>query len=241
MSDQLNPSDQPPNPPVNLSEPPGNTPAQDSPTSPPPENPPNPPPASYLKPNIHHALHENLPPARPDEPKPDHPDKSSKNSDDKKIDKDGHKADLIKTTQTNTYKKDDPPLIDLKMTNPVTYLKRWWTRVMANEGIIFSFRIRPFTAVLLIIALGVASGTSFSLVKIFFPTSSPIFHREVIYQGQLQKTSTGDYYLVLPDNSLYRLNLKTKTIDLVSERVMVKGNLTGEPNVIDVKEITQFN
>lgn len=226
MSDPFRaPDSLPPTPATNPPPPANNLPP--APTLP--ENPP----ASYLKPNIHHALHEGPPPKKHDEPKPDeHPDEK---------DKDSHKIDLIKTTHTNTYKKEDPPLFNLQMTNPVTYLKRWWTRVMANEGIIFSFRIRPLTAVLLILALGAAGGTSFSLVRVFFPTSSPIFHRGVIYQGLLQETSAGDYYLVLPDNSLYRLNSKTNLSGLANHRVMVKGNLTKEPNVIDVKEITQFN
>ena len=49
----------------------------------------------------------------------------------------------------------EPPLVDVKVSNPVTYLRRWWDRVMGKEGVDFRFTIHPITAFL--IAFGVAS------------------------------------------------------------------------------------
>lgn len=151
---------------------------------------------------------------------------------------------LIKTDQTNTYRKVDPPLIDLKVTNPITYLKRWWKRVMANEGVSFSFRIKPLTAIALVLALTAAGGTGFSVAKIFFPNSSPILNREVVYQGTVQKTERGQYLLSLPDTSVYTLKPKATNVNLsklINRKVLVQGNLTREPNLIEVNEITLFD
>lgn len=49
---------------------------------------------------------------------------------------------------------DDPPLVDVKVTNPITYFKRWWRRMLGGEGVYLklSFRIKPFTAILIIFA-----------------------------------------------------------------------------------------
>ena len=42
----------------------------------------------------------------------------------------------------------DPPLIDVKVTNPVTYLKRWWKKIIGNEGMSITIKVRPITAIL---------------------------------------------------------------------------------------------
>jgi hypothetical protein len=49
----------------------------------------------------------------------------------------------------------EPPLIDVKISNPVTYLKLWWKKVMGEEGVYFSFRIHPITAFLIAFAFAV--------------------------------------------------------------------------------------
>lgn len=49
-------------------------------------------------------------------------------------------------------RSEDPPLVNIKVTNPVTYFKNWWSRVIGNEGIEMkaSLKIRPLTAFLLL-------------------------------------------------------------------------------------------
>jgi len=41
----------------------------------------------------------------------------------------------------------EPLLVDVKVTNPVTYLRRWWEKVIGNEGISLSVKIHPLTAI----------------------------------------------------------------------------------------------
>ena len=39
----------------------------------------------------------------------------------------------------------DPPLVDVKVTNPVTYFKKWWAKIIGNEGI--DFRLKEFVGI----------------------------------------------------------------------------------------------
>ena len=36
-----------------------------------------------------------------------------------------------------TVNKKDPLLVDLKVTNPIVYIKAWWKKVVANDGVDF--------------------------------------------------------------------------------------------------------
>ena len=56
-------------------------------------------------------------------------------------------------------RKAEPPLVDVKVTNPLTYLKTWWKRIIGNEGIDFRLRVKPLTAIAIsIIILSVTMG-----------------------------------------------------------------------------------
>lgn len=154
-----------------------------------------------------------------------------------------HTPKVIEVKDTTKYKKDDPPLVDLKITNPVKYLKLWLKRLLKNEGIDIRVRIRPLTA----IAIGVAfatffAGTGFSAAQIFFPTSSPILKREVSYQGTIQKGENGYFYMILPNGAMYKLTPKSRlNMDsYINKSAIIKGNLTREPNVINVSEVIFF-
>lgn len=140
--------------------------------------------------------------------------------------------------------QNDPPLIDLKITNPLTYLKRWLSRILRNEGIILKLTIKPLTAIFMVLAFTTVGGAGFSVAEVFFPNSSPIFHRSVVHQGIIEKTPTGSYVLSKVDGSSSLFTLKNPssvTQNLLEQRlnqaVIVKGNLGREPNVIDIKEV----
>lgn len=116
---------------------------------------------------------------------------------------------------------------------------------MSKEGIDFKlgFRIKPVTAVLIasiVITGGVSSGVTALVLKTFFPTSSPILHRQIIQQGTIQKTASGGFYLNVSDSSMWKLKPKKPNINLadqVGKQVTVTGNLTKEKNLIEVSEI----
>ena len=156
----------------------------------------------------------------------------------------------IQVTQNNKYsERNDPPMVDLKVTNPVTYLKKWVTKFFKNQDIDLHLRIKPFATIGLVIAFSVVSGASYtwgfnSAISKFFPNSSPILHRSISLSGIIQRSETGEYYLSLPDNSLWTLKPKNNNIYLINyinKSVVVKGNLTAEPNVIEVSEVISFD
>lgn len=139
--------------------------------------------------------------------------------------------------------KIDPPLIDIKVTNPLTYLKNWITKLLKDEGIDFRLKIRPLTAVAMVFAMGLVSGTSFSIAQFISPYLPPIMRQEITYQGLIQKTLSGQYYLTLPDNSIWILKPVNSSINfdkMLNTPVVLKGNLTKDRNVIEVVGVKTF-
>lgn len=150
----------------------------------------------------------------------------------------------IQITQNNKYsEKDDPPLVAISVTNPVTYLKLFIKRLLKNEGIDIRLKIKPLTVIAIVTGLSLSFGTGFNVARMFFPNSSPILHRSITLQGNIQRSDSGQYYLSLPDNTLWTLRVTNTNINLssvLSKQVLVKGNMTAENNVIEVKEVLAF-
>lgn len=153
------------------------------------------------------------------------------------------------TENTKYSEKNDPPMVAVSVTNPVTYLKKWVGKFLKNQDIDLHLRIKPFATIGLVLAFGLVGGTSYKLgfdsaVSKLFPNSSPILHRSISLQGVIQKSETGQYYLTLPDNTLWTLKPTNNNIslnDYINRNVVVKGNLTSENNVIEVKEVISFD
>lgn len=147
----------------------------------------------------------------------------------------------IQITQNDKYsEKNDPPLVAVSVTNPITYLKLFIKRLLKNEGIDIRLKIKPLTVIAIVTGLSLSFGTGFNVARMFFPNSSPIFHRSITLQGEVQRSESGLYYLALPDNTLWTLRPKIATIDLnnvVNKQVLVKGNMTAEANVVEVIEV----
>ncbi len=133
---------------------------------------------------------------------------------------------------------DDAPLFEAKVNNPFSSFFNWIKRLIKNEGI--NIKIKPLTAIAMVVALTGGGGIIGGIVGYAFPHSSPILHRSVIYQGQLQRTNNG-FILTLPNSDLYTLKPKmdshTNFQSLTNGPALVKGNLTKEDYVIEVSEI----
>jgi hypothetical protein len=132
---------------------------------------------------------------------------------------------------------EDPPLLDVKITNPLTYIKKWWQRIIGNEGVDFSLRVRPLTAIA--IALIVTS-IAFGIGKIVLPFSIPFFKynpepislptsdpwRETALIGTLQfSIETGKFYLITSSSEAITLNVPNN-IDLrefINRRIFAAG------------------
>jgi len=150
----------------------------------------------------------------------------------------------VRVTKIEKYsEQNDPPMVDVKVTNPVTYFKKWVGKLLNNQDIDIRLKIKPFATIGLILAFTAVGGTTFSIGRYFFPNSSPVLHRAISLQGTVQRSETGQNYLSLQDGSLWSLkpvNGKVNLVNVAGKQVTVKGNLTAEANVINVSEVIVF-
>lgn len=150
---------------------------------------------------------------------------------------------------------EDPPLVDVKITNPITYIKRWWKKVVGNEGMTLTIKVKPLTTIFIFavtgsLIFGVGKFAWPGGLKIPFlefgditePTSTPKQSaetwKETAYIGTLKySTSTQKYFLIttsaveaitldIPPN----LNLST----LIEKRILVVGKYSRSLRVIQV-------
>lgn len=173
-------------------------------------------------------------------------------------DKFGRFVSLKNTTSSATpvNTTNPPDLVDIKISNPLVYIKYWWKRIMANEGIEVKFKAKPVTVfgVALIWSAmafglgGVVLPTFFPWVKVNnlvisspTPTSITQIMKDTALRGTLTKTSSvpSKFYLVttsteavtleVPDN--FNLNL------LVGKRILAVGSYDSKNKILVVKDI----
>ena len=148
----------------------------------------------------------------------------------------------------------EPPLV--QVTNPVTYLRRWWDRVMSKEGIDFRFTIHPITAILIsaviaTIGFGVGRFVLPESVKVPFfefgtpptyrPTSSPLSEwKETAFTGKLQySVSTQKYFLITTSAEAITLEVPANLnlLPLVSKRIMAVGIYNKTTKLLKVSDV----
>lgn len=147
----------------------------------------------------------------------------------------------------------EPPLVDVKVTNPVTYLRRWWNRVMGKEGIYFSFKIHPITAFLIVFgfAAGIFSVGRYSVNIPFLkyevissptPTSEDNW-KETAFTGKLQYSVTGGkFFLITTSSEAITLSVPENLdlMGLVGKRIFAVGEYNKTERllkVIDAKDM----
>ena len=148
----------------------------------------------------------------------------------------------------------EPPLVDVKVTNPLTYIKNWWNKIIENEGVDFRFHIRPLTAIcmtIVVASLGFGVGRfvlpegvdipffKFEDVTSPTPTATPVW-KETAYTGTLQfSTSTGKFYLMTTSSSeLITLNVPDNIdlTDYVGKRILAIGNYNKSQRILEVTD-----
>jgi len=194
---------------------------------------------SSQAPLIHTNPDPQTPPTSPNPPNPSLPSEASTKS--------GFLPPIIEINQnTKPTEKEDPPLFGFFLTNPVTYLKKFLSRLLKRQMI--TLRI-PVLALLIIMVglggfgVGFKSGSNYILGKLF-PNFSPILGRSITAQGIILKSSKG-YYLQAndKDKTMWTLNPVTSNINLKdyeNQKVEIKGKMTPTPYLIEVLEITSF-
>jgi len=146
---------------------------------------------------------------------------------------------------------EEKPLVEVKVTNPVTYLKNWWNKVMGKEGVYFSFRIHPLTAFL--IAFGLTAGIfsigrysvnipflKYEVVNAPIPAATPAVWKETAYTGTLQFSKVAGKFYIMVTSSSELITLEVpENIDLtdyVGKRILAIGNYNKSKKILQVTD-----
>lgn len=147
----------------------------------------------------------------------------------------------------------EPPLVTV--TNPVTYLRRWWQKVMGKEGIDLSFKIHPITAILMVavtatIGFGAGRISVPEGIKIPFfefgvmpstkplPTEEPIW-KETAFSGKLQySVNTQKYFLLTTSAEAITLEVPENIdlLTLIGKRIMAVGVYNKQTKILKVSD-----
>jgi len=152
----------------------------------------------------------------------------------------------------------EPPIVDFKVRNPITYIKNWWKKIIGNEGVEIKIKIRPITT-LLIVALvltgtyGLGVITAFlakvPMIKDVLPTPIPLQTpqpttnpwKETAFSGILRYSSvTGKYYLTTTSAEAITLEVPP-TVDaarLVGKKIFAVGKYNITTDILIISDIT---
>lgn len=140
----------------------------------------------------------------------------------------------------------NPPLIDLKVTNPVTYLKQWWAKIIGNEGIDFRLHFHPLTAMaiaLVIITVGFGLGRQVTPLSLPSPTptSAPEPQlKDTAFVGTLHfSTPTAKFYLVTTSSAEAITLIVPDAIDLqplIGKRILAAGSYSKSARTLQVAD-----
>ncbi len=145
--------------------------------------------------------------------------------------------------------EQDPPLVDVKVTNPVTYFKKWWNRIIGNEGLDFRFHIRPLTAfIIAAIIATIGFGVGGVVISDDKPTPKPQstetpeeIWKETAYTGNLQFSENNSRYYLLTTSSPEAITLEVPEIVnidlLVGKRILVIGEYNKSTKVLRVLDL----
>lgn len=145
----------------------------------------------------------------------------------------------------------EPPLVEVKVSNPVTYFRRWWERVVSKEGVSFSFKIHPITAVLMVTAISLVafSAGRYSINIPFLnyttfptttatPTSEPIW-KQTAFTGKLQfSVTTNKYFLVTTSSEAITLDNESnlELLTLIGKRILAVGEYNKSEKLLKITD-----
>lgn len=169
-------------------------------------------------------------------------------------------TEIVKTD----LRKKEPPLINLQVSNPVTYLKRWWKRVIGGEGVDFRFKIQPFTAIAMTIVIATIG---FGVGRISITTTKPYIQlvtnaapqttsnqvsqitqatpalvdqdswRETAFSGMLKHSIFDNrYYLITNSSEAITLDVPENVVleSLIGRRIFATGRYNDKTRVLAV-------
>ena len=147
-------------------------------------------------------------------------------------------------------KNSEPPLLAIQVTNPVTYLKKWWAKVMANEGVDIRFRIHPITMIMVTAVLtsgGFVAGRVtlpepvVRYIPQLAPAPSPSPWKETAFTGTLAERG-GKYFLTTGEGEAISLQVPSvvNVKKLVGRRILAIGSYNSTTKVFKVKDASDI-
>lgn len=171
-------------------------------------------------------------------------------------DKFGRFASLKNTsTDTTPVNTTTPPdLVNIKITNPLVYIKYWWKRIMANEGIEVKFKAKPITVFgVAFIWSAMAFGLGGVVLPTFFPwvkvdtvvtatpTATPQIVKDTALRGTLTKTNSNPikFYLITTSTEAVTLEVPASfnLLSLVGKRILAVGSYDLKNKILVVQDI----
>lgn len=160
---------------------------------------------------------------------------------------------------TSTSKKTDiPPLVNLQVSNPITYLKLWWKKIIGNEGIEIKLKVRPLTAIVIIVLLfGLSFGAGWvsalfsqiPILKDVIPNQTPVVYstpasdqwRLTAFSGLLQQTG-GKFYLVTTDAEAITLEVPSNVnlAKYIGKKIFATGKYYKGLGLLEVSEASDL-
>lgn len=147
-----------------------------------------------------------------------------------------------------------PDLVNFKVTNPLVYIKYWWKRIMANEGMELKFKVKPITAIsMAVVAFSLAFGLGGVVFPFAFPwlkfnnqvssspTPAPNEWRQTALKGILKKTIIPPIRFFLLTSSDEAITLQPpNNIDLsslVGKRILATGNYNQKQKLLIITDV----
>ena len=149
-----------------------------------------------------------------------------------------------------------PDLVNFKITNPLVYIKYWWKRILANEGLDMRVRAKPLTvfglAIILFSGVFGLGGIVFpkffpwmkfnnNIVTTTTPTPAPEILKDTALKGTLTKTNTNPvkFYLITTSTEAVTLEIPDgfNLASLVGKRILAVGSYDSKNKVLEVEDI----
>lgn len=167
-------------------------------------------------------------------------------------------AIVVTTQRTEKVTPSNPPdLVNFRITNPLVYIKYWWKRIMAHEGITIKITAKPVTVFgVALIAFSLAFGLGGVVLPFAFPwikvksnsvivqqspTPTPNEWREASLKGILKKTTTVPVKFLLLTSSDEAVNLTVpqnlNLNSLVGRRILVTGNYNQKQKNLIISDV----
>ena len=153
-------------------------------------------------------------------------------------------------------RKKEEPLVSLRITNPITYIKSWWKKVMSKEGVDFHFKIKPLTAIAM---TAIVATLGFGVGQFTISKQKPFIHyepivkstpipttnlwRDTAFSGTLRfSKKTAKFYLLTNSSEainitvLENVNLKK----LIGRRIFATGRYNEKTHTLIIDEATNM-